>query len=190
MNPKVIPMTEEHLIEGCRKNDRNSQKRLYEKYFETMSFVCFRYVKDKDQAHELVHEGFIKVFKKIDSYKHSGSFEGWIRRIMVNVCLDYLRKQKKFQREVSIEAAYEASLPEEALSDLQAEYILEKVQELPDPLRTVFQLYVVEGYAHKEIAKKLGFGASTSRAYLTEARKQLRKSLGPAFQQERRFNHG
>ncbi|MEO0897813.1 MAG: RNA polymerase sigma factor [Bacteroidota bacterium] len=190
MDPKIIRMTDEHLVEGCQKEDRQSQRHLYEKYFETMTFVCYRYAKDADTASDLVHEGFIKVFKSIKSFKSKGSLEGWIRRIMVNVCLDHLRKQKKFQGDLPISEAEGKSIDDEAISNLQAEYILEKIRELPDPLRTVFNLYVVEGYPHKEIAAQMGFGASTSRAYLTEARKILRKKLGSNFQRERRVNHG
>lgn len=190
MNPKIIPMTDEHLVEGCRKKDRQSQRRLYERYFETMSFVCFRYAKDRDIAHDLVHEGFIKVFKNIHSFQNKGSLEGWIRRVMVNVCLDYLRREKRFAGEVPITEAAESSIDEDAVSNLEAEYILEKIGELPDPLRTVFNLYIIEGYPHKEIAKLMGFGASTSRAYLTEARKILKKKLGPTFNREKKVNHG
>ena len=190
MNPKVIPMTDEHLIEGCRKKDRQSQRRLYEKYFETMSFVCYRYTKDTDTAHDLVHEGFIKVFRSIQSFKQKGSLEGWIRRIMVNVCLDYLRKQKRFVGEVPISEAASQSIDEDAISGLEAEYILEKISELPDPLRTVFNLYIIEGYPHKEIAELMGFGASTSRAYLTEARKILKKKLKHGLLLERKLKNG
>ncbi|MCI4667715.1 MAG: RNA polymerase sigma factor [Bacteroidia bacterium] len=190
MNPKVIPITDEHLLEGCRKKDRQSQRRLYERYFETMTFVCYRYAKDKEIAHDLVHEGFIKVFKNIHSFKNKGSLEGWIRRVMVNVCLDYLRREKRFVGEVPISEAADSAIDENAINNLEAEYILEKIAELPDPLRTVFNLYIIEGYPHKEIAKLLGFGASTSRAYLTEARKILKKKLGPTFKRERQVNHG
>ena len=190
MKPKVIRMTEDVLIEGCRKNDRRSQRHLYEKYFDPMSLVCYRYLKDRDLAHEMVHEGFIKVFKAIHQYKNQGSLEGWIRRIMVNTCLDHLRKEKKFRSQVEISEAYDLAGDENHLDQMEAEDVLLHIQSLPEPLGTVFNLYIIEGYSHKEIAQKLGFGASTSRAYLTEARKKLRLSLASVQNQERRVNHG
>lgn len=190
MKPKVIPMHEELLIEGCRKKDRQSQRRLYEKYYKTMSFVCYRYTKDAETAQDLVHEGFIKVFRSIKSFHNKGSLEGWIRRIMVNVCLDHLRREKRFSGEVPIIEAADSSIEEEAIQHLQAEYIMEKICELPEPLRSVFNLYVVEGYPHKEVAKLMGFGASTSRAYLTEARKLLKKKLSSQVNQGKKINHG
>lgn len=192
MEARVIYMNEDYILEGCRRNDRNCQRQLYEKYFSPMAWVCYRYVKDQQTAEDLVHEGFIKVFKKIGSFRDNGSLEGWIRRIMINCCLDHLRKGKRRPDEVSIQAvADQDSGTADALDDLQAEYILEKVQELPEIPRTVFNLNIVEGYPHKEIAAMMNIKESTSRAYLTEARQLLRKALQKSIiQTERRMYNG
>lgn len=192
MEAKIIYMNDEYVLEGCRKNDRNCQRQLYEKYFRPMSWVCYRYVRDREIADDLVHEGFVKVFRRIESFKNEGSFEGWIKRIMINCCLDHLRKGKRRPDEIAIEGISEPQTDDhDALADLQAEYILEKIQELPTILRTVFNLNVIEGYPHKEIAQMMQIKESTSRAYLTEAKQLLRKSLQKSENQtERRFYHG
>jgi RNA polymerase sigma factor (sigma-70 family) len=191
MEAKVIYMTDENLLEGCRRNDRSSQRQFYERHFNQMSWLCYRYVKDKDIADDIVHEGFIKVFKKIQSFEGKGSFEGWMKRIMVNCCLDYLRKNKRVLDALPLSEVSEQSYDEEILAGLQADYILEKIQDLPRLQQTVFNLFVIEGYPHKEIADMLNIKASTSRAYLTEARQMLRKLLEQTYQNtERRVQNG
>ncbi|MDX2245732.1 MAG: RNA polymerase sigma factor [Bacteroidia bacterium] len=192
MEAKIICMNDEYMLEGCRKNDRNCQRQLYEKYFRSMSWVCYRYVRDREVADDLVHEGFIKVFRFINSFKKEGSFEGWVKKIMINGCLDYLRKGKRRPDEISVENITEPESSEhDVLAGLQAEYILEKIQELPPIHRAVFNLNVIEGYPHKDIAEMMKFKESTSRAYLTEARQLLRAALKPILSQtERRLYHG
>ncbi|MEZ4777115.1 MAG: RNA polymerase sigma factor [Bacteroidia bacterium] len=192
MEAKIICMNDEYMLEGCRKNDRNCQRQLYEKYFRPMAWICYRYVRDREVADDLVHEGFVKVFRRIDSFKNEGSFEGWVKRIMINCCLDHLRKGKRRPDEISVEGVAEPQSDEhDALADLQAEYILEKIQELPTIPRTVFNLNVIEGYPHKDIAQMMKIKESTSRAYLTEAKQLLRESLKKVVNQtERRLYHG
>jgi len=177
MHAKVVDITDEEMLKACSRQDRQGQKQLYEKYYASMVWVCFRYVKDKDQSEDLVHEGFIKVFRNIERFRNQGSLEGWIKRIMINVCLDYLRKQGRWQDELPLMYAESEAVPAQAVNDLQAEYIFECIQQLPPLLRSVFNLNVVEGYPHKEIGKMLDLKESTSRAYLSEAKKQLRKVL-------------
>lgn len=190
MQARIIHMTEEHLVIGCQKKDRRSQRMLYEKYYDLMSMVCYRYVKDPDISQDLVHEGFVKVFRKIKDFNKQGSLEGWIRRIMVNTCLDHLRRQKRKWAEVSLSEAESTPVNEEVIAHLQAEYILEELQLLPLPLQMVFNLYIIEGYSHKEVGKLMDINPSTSRAYLTEARKQLRARLTPHLKEERRVQNG
>ena len=191
MEAKVIYMTDETLLEGCRRNDRSSQRQFYERHFNQMSWLCYRYVKDKNIADDIVHEGFIKVFKSLNSYEGKGSLEGWIKRIMVNCCLDYLRKTQRRPDPLPLSEINEQFYDEEILAGLQADYILEKIQDLPHLQRTVFNLNIIEGYPHKDIAKMLNIKASTSRAYLTEARQMLRKSLEQTYQKkERRVYNG
>ncbi len=190
MRARIINMTEEHLIIGCQRKDRRSQQMLYEKYFDLMSMVCYRYVKDQDAAQDLVHEGFLKVFRKIKDFNNQGSLEGWIRRIMVNTCLDYLRRQKRKWAEVNLTEAESQPTDDEVIATLQAEFILNELQQLPETLQMVFNLYIIEGYSHKVVAKMLDINPSTSRAYLTEARKQLKVRLQPHVQSERRIQNG
>ncbi|MFK7923975.1 MAG: RNA polymerase sigma factor [Bacteroidia bacterium] len=177
MHAKVVDITDEQMLQSCARQERQGQKQLYEKYYASMVWVCFRYVKDKDQSEDLVHEGFIKVFRNIERFRNQGSLEGWVKRIMINVCLDYLRKQGRWQDELPLVYAESEAVPAQAVNDLQAEYIFECIQQLPPLLRSVFNLNVVEGYPHKEIGKMLDLKESTSRAYLSEAKKQLRKVL-------------
>ncbi|MEZ4828331.1 MAG: RNA polymerase sigma factor [Bacteroidia bacterium] len=192
MEARIIYMNDEYVLEGCRNNDRNCQRQLYEKYFRPMSWICFRYVRNREMADDLVHEGFVKVFRNIQNFRDEGSFEGWIKRIMINCCLDHLRKVKRSPDEVCVETIPETPTGNfDALDELEAEYILEKIDTLPDLPRTVFNLYIIEGYPHKEIAELMGFKESTSRAYLTEARQLLRASLkNITHPSERRFYHG
>lgn len=177
MHAKVVDITDEQMLQSCARQERQGQKQLYEKYYASMVWVCFRYVKDKDQSEDLVHEGFIKVFRNIERFRNQGSLEGWVKRIMINVCLDYLRKQGRWQDELPLMYAESEAVPAQAVNDLQAEYIFECIQQLPPLLRSVFNLNVVEGYPHKEIGKMLDLKESTSRAYLSEAKKQLRLVL-------------
>ena len=177
MRAKVVDITNTQMLNGCLQQDPQSQRQLYEKYYQTMCWVCFRYVKDRVIAEDLVHEGFVKVFRNIERFRKQGSLEGWVKRIMINGCLDYLRKQNRWNNEVPLVHAEGEPVPAQAVSHLQAEYILDCVQQLPPLLRSVFNLNVIEGYPHKDIAAMLKIKESTSRAYLTEAKKTLRKVL-------------
>lgn len=187
----MIDITEEKMLEGCRKQDRDSQRQLYEKYFGAMSYICMRYLKDKDQVYDLVQEGFIKIFQNIRKFEGKGSLEGWMKRIMINLCLDYLRKINRRLPDVPIEEIYDLEVAEDVVADMEAEYILALLQQLGPMYRTVFNLCVIEGYAHKEISKMLKIRESTSRAYLTSAKKQIRRLLADVIdQRERRVNNG
>lgn len=177
MAAKVIPFSEVHMVEGCKRQDRNCQRQLYETYFQTMCWLCMRYLKDSDLVDDVVHEGFMKVFQRIDSFEGKGSLEGWIKRIMVNHCLDHLRKRKRQPTQVNLENVREHQVAATAESSMEVAQIMEVVNSLSPLLRTVFQLNVVEGYPHKDIAKELGIQESTSRAYLTEAKKRVREML-------------
>ncbi|MEL6674639.1 MAG: sigma-70 family RNA polymerase sigma factor [Bacteroidota bacterium] len=191
MGAKVIQLTDTHILEGCRKKDRKSQRQLYEKYYQSMSWVCIRYVKNQDLAYDLVHDGFLKIFKRIDQFNGKGSLEGWMKRVMVNLCLDYLRKQKSLPQNVELEEARTRLVDEEVVANMEAELILKVVQELNPLHRTVFNLNVIEGFPHKEIAAMIKVKESTSRAYLTEAKKQIRIRLAHyGIREERRVKNG
>lgn len=176
-------MTESEIIKGCINQDRNCQKALYEKFYGKMKGVCLRYAKDSDQAQDILQDAFIKVFDKIKKFEGSGSFEGWIRRIMVNTAIDYLRKNKQEYLIVSTVHAHKVEEPEETVTDddilnyVTKEDVINAVHKLSPAYRAVFNLYVVEEYSHKEIAEMLGISEGTSKSNFAKAKYNLRKLL-------------
>jgi len=171
-------MDEGQLIDGCIKNDRKAQKALYDKYSKRMMAVCLRYVKDTEDARDLLQEGFIKLFTNIHSYSGDGSFDGWVRKIFVNCALERLRHQDVLRNADDIEETDYAEIPDEStVSQLSAEEIMAYVRSLPDGFRTVFNMFAIEGYSHKEIGEKLHISESTSRSQYMRARKLLQKKI-------------
>ncbi len=170
-------IAEDQLIEGCRKGSAKSQKALFDRFSSTMLGVVIRYIKDRDEAEEVMIGSFMKVFEKIDSFKGDGSFEGWIRRIMVNESLMYLRKHKSMYLEVDIEMADREPNYEWADQNLAAEDLLTLIQELPVGYRTVFNMYAIEGYNHAEIAESLSISVNTSKSQLSRARALLQQKV-------------
>ena len=169
--------SEEELIEGCRQNKARAQKALFDKYSSKMLGVVLRYIKDRDESEEVMIGSFMKVFDKIDQFKSEGSFEGWIRRIMVNESLMYLRKNKNMYLEVDLEKADREPNYGQLSDHLEEEDLLRMVQELPMGYRTVFNMYAIEGFSHAEIAEQLGINVSTSKSQLSRARALLQKQL-------------
>ncbi len=169
--------SEEALIEGCRQNKAKAQKALFDKYSGKMLGVVLRYIKDKDESEEVMIASFMKVFDKIDQFKSEGSFEGWIRRIMVNESLMYLRKNKNMYLEVDLETADRDPNFGQLSDHLEAEDLLRMVQGLPVGYRTVFNMYAIEGFSHAEIAEQLGINVNTSKSQLSRARGLLQKQL-------------
>lgn len=168
---------EQTLIEACIKQERWAQQKLYETYYSGMMGVCMRYAGNADSARDILHEGFIKVFRSIAKYKVGTSLKAWIHRIMVNTSIDYYRKQQR-RRTEDIEEAYQVSSPDtDAVSRCSEKEILAAVQQLSPVYRTVFNLYAIEGYPHKDIGKMLGITESTSRSNLLKARVKLQKML-------------
>ena len=169
-------MTEQELIDGCKKNDRKAQKALYDRFSPDMLGVCRRYVKVQEDAEDVLCEAFFKVFDKIDQFKQEGSFEGWIRRIVINESLLFLRKWHNFSLTVDIDQV-DISEPASVPATLEAEEILNILNELPTGYRTVFNLYVLEGLKHKEIAETLGISINTSKSQLILAKKRMQELL-------------
>lgn len=169
--------SEETLIEACIRQDGRAQKEMYEKFAPRMYSVCMRYIKEAQVAEDILVTGFMKVFEKIDSYKGTGSLEGWIRRIMVNQSLYYLRQNKNMYLEVDIEKADEVLDWESIGNSLEANELMQMVQNLPVGYRSVFNLYAIEGYSHREIAEALNISENTSKSQLSRARALLRKQL-------------
>ena len=166
------------FFDNCRKNNPISQRALYDKYARKMMAVCLRYGRDYDTAQDLMQEGFIKVFTAIDSYTGNGSFEGWIRRIFINTALEYLRRNDILRETVDIDDSEPMQeIDYSTVEQMSADELMELVAELPTGFRTVFNLFVVEGYNHKEIGEMLGITESTSRSQLTRAKKWLQKRI-------------
>lgn len=168
---------ERDLIKACIRKERWAQRVLYEEYYSKMMGVCLRYANNDDDAMDILHEGFIKVFNNIAKYQPGTSLPSWIRRIMVNTAIDFYRKNIR-RRTEDIEQAYDLSSQDaDAISQCNEQEILEAVQQLSPAYRTVFNLYVIEGYSHKEIADALDITESTSRSNLVKARLKLKEIL-------------
>ncbi len=167
------------LIDGIRKNDRKSQKRLYELYYGLMMSISMRYCANWDAASEVVNSGFLKIFLKIDKYSGKGSFEGWMKRLMVNTALDYIKSLKPESVEVDDKVTFENDyyLENDALSNFNVEDILIEVQKLPPMSRAVFNMNIMEGMKHKEISEELGISEGTSHWHLQNARKILKENI-------------
>ena len=169
-------MTEAELIKGCRRGDRLAQKMLYERFAPKMFGVCKRYVRSREDAEDVLVEGFFKVYDNIDKFRGQGSFEGWIRRIVVNQALMSLRKKHNFQLTVEV-SNIEVQTGINVEDELAAEDIMNLLNKLPVGYRTVFNLYVVEGYKHREIAEIMGISINTSKSQLILAKKRLRSLI-------------
>jgi len=178
-------MNDEEMLEGCMAKDSKAQRYLYERYKRIMTGVCMRYADRYEEAQDIVQNGFIKVFKKIDTFSGKGSLEGWIRRIMVNTALDHLRSNKAERFNVNIEDVdYKLKKDELILDALQAEDLLKLIRELPIGYRTVFNLYAIEGYSHKEIADQMDISENTSKSQYSRARALLKKKLSEIESQQ------
>lgn len=175
----VLPANynENSLIRACARNERWAQKTIYEEYYSSMMGVCLRYANNQHDALDILHEGFIKVFKHIGKYKPGTSLSAWIRRIMVNTAIDYYRKSIR-RRTEDIEEAYQLGTEDaDAISQFTEQEILAAIQQLTPAYRAVFNLYVIEGYSHKEIAEYLNITESTSRSNLVKARTRLQELI-------------
>ncbi len=173
-------LNEEQLIEGCIRKKRWARKELFERYRKRMLGVCLRYSSSKDEAEDIMLTGFLNIFNKIETYDNKGSFEGWIRRIMVNTAIDNYRKNKKHYSHTDIETLDTEEIPSMVTDfpdNLSTQDILAMVQQLPTGYRMVFNLFAIEGYNHGEIAEMLGISANTSKTQLHKARMMLQKRL-------------
>jgi RNA polymerase sigma-70 factor (ECF subfamily) len=169
-------MNELELIAACTNGDRHAQKLLYERYAPKMNGVCMRYCKNQEDAEDVLIEGFFKVLTNLHQYSGAGSFEGWIRKIMVNESLMFLRKRHNFKLTIEI-SNIELKTTINAEDDLMAADILELLDKLPTGYRTIFNLYVLEGFKHREIADLLGISINTSKSQLILAKKRLQSMM-------------
>jgi len=152
------------------------QRALYDRYHRLMFGVCLRYTDNRDDAQDILQEGFIRVFKNIQKFRSEGSFEGWIRRIMVHTSIEHYRRNSRYFM-VDVKEAGDMRIDEEALSSMSRDEILALIQELPSGYRTVFNLYAIEGYSHQEVADMLSISVGTSKSQLSRAKRLLQEKL-------------
>lgn len=171
-------MTEEAILHGCLQNNAAAQRALYEKYSSKMLVVCYRYAHNREDAEDMLQEGFIKVFSQIHTFENRGALEGWIRRIIIHTCINNLKKNKRFQESVDLIHATTLQTREENIpSIMQAKEVVECIRSLPIGYRTVLNLYAIEGFTHKEISEILDIEESTSRSQYTRAKAMLEEIL-------------
>lgn len=172
-----LQIDESTFILACANNERWAQQQLYEAYYPVMKPVCRRYANNDDDALDILHEAFIKIFRHINKYKAGTNLTSWIKRIMINTSIDYYRKETR-RRTDNIDTVYNMKTDDpDVISSLSANEIMLALQQLSIAYRSVFSLYVVEGYPHKEVAKILGITESTSRSNLVKARSKLKEIL-------------
>jgi RNA polymerase sigma factor (sigma-70 family) len=171
-------MTEQTIIAGCLHGEAASQRELYNRYSPKMLSVCYRFAHNREDAEDMLQEGFIKVFTQIHTFQNKGAFEGWIRRIVVHTCINFLKKHKKFSDSIDLAYATTLSVKEETMpSIMQAKQVVECIRLLPMGYRTVLNLYAIEGFSHREIGNMLDIEESTSRSQYTRAKAMLENVL-------------
>ncbi len=169
--------TIESLLEGCRRGERKAQENLYKTLASRMMGVCMRYAKDTSEAEDILQMGFVKVFNKVSDFRSDGSFEGWIRRIMVNTAIETYRKNLRSLNLVDIDEVYDQPQSTFDMSGLEMKDLLKLVQQLSNGYRLVFNMYVIEGYSHREIAEQLGISEGASKSQLSRARSILKEKI-------------
>lgn len=179
---KEIIETEENqrlqaLLKACQAGDRKSQDKLYRQFYGLAMGICLRYARSRDEAIEIVNDGFYKVLTNLNKYTPGLSFHGWLKTIMVNASIDHYRRNEKHYHQVDISYVKGERMLPDVLDSLGEDVIIQAIQELPPSYRTVFNLYVLEGYKHAEIAQKLNISEGTSKSNLNVARIKLRKVL-------------
>ncbi len=169
------------LIEGCKRKDRRMQEGLYQRFAPKMYGVCLRYAGNAEEAQDIVQEGFIKVFNKIESFRGEGSFEGWVRRIFVNTAIEHFRRKHYLQPVTEKEENTLEGNSLSVLDSLAEKDIIALIQQLSPGYRTVFNMYVIEGFTHREIAEALGISEGTSKSQLSRAKSVLQEKVKRHF---------
>jgi len=164
-------------MEGCKAGDRKMQELLYKQTAAKMLAVCMRYARDRMEAEDVLQMGYIKIFQKIKEYRGDGSFEGWIRRVMVNTAIESYRKNLRSLNVVEIDEAYEQPSTGFDFGTLGMQDLMKVIQKLADGYRMVFNMYVIEGYSHKEIGETLGISEGASKSQLSRARAILKEEI-------------
>ena len=168
---------ESELLARCKQGDRYACKQLFEMYSGKMMGLCYRFARDRNEAEDILQEGFVRVFTKLHLYGGTGSFESWMKRVIINTALKYREKNIKKHNYTEIDNVHVFDSTPTIIEELSKEEIMKLIQELPDGYRSVFNLYVLEGYSHKDIGQLLNIGESTSRSQLVKARNLLKQKL-------------
>ena len=178
------------MLDSCRSGNRNSQDRVYKLFYAYAIGICLRYSRTRDEAIEIVNDGFVKIFTKLDKYSKGLSFKGWVRTIMIHSAIDYYRQNEKHYHSLDISYAQhqDDGSNESVLDKLSSDEIMSAIQGLPPSYRMVFNLYVVEGFKHEEIATQLNISVGTSKSNLSIAREKLKRIL--VTESEQRLKHG
>jgi len=174
---KLTQYSINELLEGCKAGNRKMQEALYRQTAPKMLVVCMRYAKDTMEAEDVLQMGYVKVFQKINEYRGDGAFEGWIRKVMVNTAIESYRKNLRSMNVVPIEDAYDQPSTGFDFSRLGMQDLLKVIQKLADGYRVVFNMYIIEGYSHKEIAETLGISEGASKSQLSRARAILKEEI-------------
>lgn len=182
--PKPKPLTDSHeiIVRGCRQHDLQCQEQLYRLCYPEMIKTCYRYAGDMDGAGIIYNNAMLRVFKNIDTYKHEGKLMGWVKTIVVNCCLDHVKKEARFKDE-SLKTAQEeqVSINEEVFSNVSVKEIQKMIGQLPKATAAVFNLYIYEGFTHKQISEALGISDGTSKWHVNEGRRLLKTKLEHFF---------
>lgn len=166
------------LVNECAKGNSKAQRALFDKFAPKMLAVCQRYLRNNQEAEDVLQDGFVKVFQKIVDFKMEGSLEGWIRRIVVNTALDTIRRNKKLLDDIQVEEVqYKVSFTDHQFDGMDLAQLMKLIDEMPDGYRIVFNMFAIEGYSHKEIADTLGVTENTSKSQYSRARAFLRTQL-------------
>jgi RNA polymerase sigma-70 factor (ECF subfamily) len=174
LNPKSTP---DALLEGCKKGERKSQELLYNLLSPKMMGVCMRYAKDREEAEDILQNAFVKVFQKLTEFRNDGSFEGWIRRIMVNTAIESYRKNQRMLNVIDIDEAHDLQQTLFDMNVLETRDLFKLIEQLSGGYRLVFNMYVIEGYSHKEIGEQLGITEGASKCQLSRAKAILREKI-------------
>lgn len=174
--------SEQEIIRGCQDGERVFQQHLYQSYYSTLMKVCVRYAKDMHDAEQLLNDGFMKIFTHIGRYERSGSFEGWMKRIMINTCLDYLKSSyvknsMKMSFNPNLVENSSLSIGNESVDKMEFKALVAMIQTLPAMTKTVFNLFVFEGFSHKEISKQLDISEGTSYWHVHQARSLMQEKI-------------
>lgn len=171
-----------YIIQGCVNRDQKSQKAVFETFYPVMLAIVRRYIKDEEEALDVLNQGFVKIFQKIDQYHFENSFEGWCKRIIINTSLDHLRSTKRYRDLFSFEAIMPThQVFNDGLNSLSIEEMMSIINTISPVSKTVFNLFVIDGFSHKEISDKLNMSVGTSKWHLSSARKQIQAKLKLAY---------